>query len=108
MLPLLRQANEQSREYKQLLRLNIGFLSSAYDRAKRRLILLDYLGTLQPDQAIAQLAQPSHALLLLLEKLATDERNDVFLVTAEPREQLQKWFGSLPIGLVAEYGYCFR
>ena len=50
MLALLLQSNSQSNEYTQLLRLNTSALSSVYPRAQRRLILLDYLGTVQARQ----------------------------------------------------------
>ena len=75
-----------------------------YLRATRRLILLDYDGTLVPFAEKPEKAKPDHGVLELLEGLASDERNEVVIVSGRDKETLDRWFGKLQVGLVAEHG----
>lgn len=75
-----------------------------YASSQKRLILLDYDGTLTPLARLPHLAFPSEDLIKLLQSLAEDSRNDIVLVSGRPIAVLEKWFGELPISLVAEHG----
>jgi len=75
-----------------------------YNRAARKLILLDYDGTLVPFAKLPHLAAPSGKVLHLLETLCSDEANDVVLISGRKRDQLDTWFGAIPLHLVAEHG----
>ncbi|CAM9298393.1 unnamed protein product, partial [Chrysoparadoxa australica] len=77
----LRQAGQKAREYNRLQRLDIGYLRSFYTRSRRRLIVLDYDGTLVRYQSLRQLAQPSPALLAALEGLCQDPTNVVYIIS---------------------------
>ncbi|TET44394.1 bifunctional alpha,alpha-trehalose-phosphate synthase (UDP-forming)/trehalose-phosphatase [candidate division TA06 bacterium] len=79
-------------------------LRSDYQRSKRRLLLLDYDGTLIPFRERPEEAAPDHGLLALLEKLAEDEKNEVVIISGRDRASLQNWFGTLDLGLVSEHG----
>lgn len=79
-----------------------------YERSERRLLLFDYDGTLVPFAAYPHLAKPSGELSELLGCLAADPRNELVLLTGRDKAALQEWFGSLPIGLVAEHGAWVR
>jgi len=96
-----------------------GSLVSAYNKAQSRIFFLDYDGTLitednleavQDDlaaQDYTRRCRPSTKLLTLLNALAGDKRNIVFLVSGRERRQLDKWFGRIEnLGLAAEKG-CF-
>jgi trehalose 6-phosphate synthase/phosphatase len=77
-----------------------------FKQASRRVIFLDYDGTLRnfvnsPDQA---LAAPSRSLLKLLKKLAEEPRTELCIISGRTRDALETWFGKLPISLVAEHG----
>ena len=79
-----------------------------YRQARRRLLVLDYDGTLvafapRPDQAA-----PDPALLDLLGRLCADPRNTVVLVSGRDRHSLERWFGELTVGLAAEHGVWVR
>jgi trehalose 6-phosphate synthase/phosphatase len=79
-----------------------------YERSARRLLLLDYDGTLAPFVAQPALARPSAELLELLRRLSADPRNEIALVSGRSRATIEEWFGALPIGLVAEHGAWIR
>jgi len=77
-----------------------------FQRAKKRLILLDYDGTLKdfvnsPDP---KLAAPSRQLMELLRKFSKQDNTDLYIISGRTREALEGWFGKLDIGLVAEHG----
>ncbi len=44
----------------------------------------------------------------MLEILSVDKSNDVVLISGRSAEDLNKWFGNLPINLVAEHGAAFK
>ena len=79
-----------------------------YERSWKRAILLDYDGTLTPIVLRPAAARPGRALLDLLMKLGTDPRTTVALISGRDRKTMQKWFGSLPVHLVAEHGAWIR
>ncbi len=84
-------------------------LLAAYENASRRLLLFDYDGTLTPiinGDPIE--AKPTTTIKKLLTSLAEEPRNDVVLVTGRSKEEMQDWFGDLPIGIAAEHGAYFR
>jgi trehalose 6-phosphate synthase/phosphatase len=70
----------------------------------RRLVLLDYDGTLIPFASHPKLALPDPGLLNLLKRLASDPRNHVFIISGRHKEILKDWFGGCGIGLIAEHG----
>ncbi|MBL7931814.1 MAG: bifunctional alpha,alpha-trehalose-phosphate synthase (UDP-forming)/trehalose-phosphatase [Bacteroidia bacterium] len=81
---------------------------NAYLTSEKRLLLLDYDGTLAPFAKTPKQATPTQKLRELLGKLCGDTQNAVVLVSGRKREDLEEWFGSLPLGLVAEHGGYFK
>jgi len=79
-------------------------ICEAYRRTSRRLLLLDYDGTLTPLVRRPDLAAPTPATLELLTALTEDPNNTLVLVSGRDRKTLESWFGSVEIGLVAEHG----
>jgi trehalose 6-phosphate synthase/phosphatase len=83
-------------------------LLAACRAAPHRLLLLDYDGTLTRFHPNPQRAQPDAELLALLGALGADARNRVVLISGRDRATLDKWFGHLPLDLVAEHGVWLR
>ncbi len=83
-------------------------LIQAYQAAARRALLLDYDGTLVPFVADPEQARPDPELLELLAALAAPAGNEVSIVSGRPRRDLEEWFGSLRVALVAEHGVWLR
>lgn len=72
-------------------------------------LVLDYDGTLVPFKDIPDQASPDPELLDLLRNLSARPDRFPSIVTGRSRVQVEKWFGSLPIGLYAEHGvWCKR
>jgi trehalose 6-phosphate synthase/phosphatase len=80
----------------------------AYASSTRRLLLLDYDGTLVPFARRPQLAIPPPTLLSTLNRLSSDTQNSIVLISGRDRGTLFDWFGHLPIALAAEHGFWLR
>lgn len=76
---------------------------SRYRTSGRRLLFLDYDGTLTP-LGHPGLAGPDPARRELLRLLAGDPKNTVVVASGRERDVLEEWLGDLPLGLVAEHG----
>ena len=81
---------------------------AAYARAPRRLLLLDYDGTLAPFRADPGQAAPSPRVLDLLKALCEVPANRVVLISGRRKDDLVRWFDGLGITLVAENGAWVR
>jgi trehalose 6-phosphate synthase/phosphatase len=78
---------------------------AAYMRASRRLLILDYDGTLAPLADQPKLAGPPGAVVRLLAGLAADPHNCVALTSGRQAESLDRWFGDVEnMWLFAEHG----
>jgi len=75
-----------------------------YIAARHRLFLLDYDGTLVSFADAPRKARPDEKLLALLEKLTSDERNQVVIISGRNKETLESWFDYSRLILVAEHG----
>ncbi len=82
--------------------------AAALEANGRLHLLLDYDGTLVPFAALPHLAPPDAELLALLGGLSSKQHLSVELVSGRPKETLEQWFGSIPLGLHAEHGLWSR
>ena len=83
-------------------------LVEKYTAAPRRLLLLDYDGTLAPFHPNPQRAQPDQELRLLLRALTDNSQNRVVIISGRDRGTLEKWLGHLPLDFIAEHGVWLR
>ncbi|MEM9916981.1 MAG: bifunctional alpha,alpha-trehalose-phosphate synthase (UDP-forming)/trehalose-phosphatase [Bacteroidota bacterium] len=79
-------------------------LLNDYQTAQRRLILLDYDGTLMPFFPNPHEAEPDAPLLKLLEQLKSVENNKIVIVSGRDRKTLGAWLGYLGLEMAAEHG----
>jgi trehalose 6-phosphate synthase/phosphatase len=90
----------------------VGSMSDAviqrHRAASKRLILLDYDGTLVPFAPQPHLALPDAKLLELLHALQATPRQQVYLISGRDRNTLNAWFAELPIHIIAEHGAWLR
>jgi trehalose-phosphatase len=77
-------------------------------RREHRLIVLDYEGTLCAPAALPEMSAPSSATRRYLHRLSQDPRNSVYVLSGRSKMVLDRWFGDLGVGLVAEHGCDFR
>ncbi len=80
----------------------------AYERSKNRLLLFDYDGTLIPFGEKPQRVRPDDELLDQIERLTREQQNEVVITSGRDRNTLQRWFGGLEVGLIAEHGVWLR
>lgn len=83
-------------------------LQQEFAEAPRRLLFLDYDGTLRELASRPELAAPSAEIRALLFDLAALPHTGVHLVSGRPRDTMARWFGDLPIHLCAEHGATWR
>lgn len=82
----------------------IDAMIDKYENASKRMILLDYDGTLAPIKKIPSEAMPDMELIKVLEKLAKDKKNEVVVISGRDADTLQEWLGNMPLHLVGEHG----
>lgn len=87
--------------------LSIGRVLSSYREANKRVIFLDYDGTIVSNMLLDK--TPGEQVIHVLNKLCSDEKNTVFIVSGRDRESLSKWFLEVgALGLAAEHGFFIR
>ncbi|TDZ41259.1 Trehalose-phosphatase [Colletotrichum trifolii] len=80
-------------------------IKTAYKDGYRRVILLDYDGTVVPFHSDPESATPSATLLSSLRDLAGSKYNTIWFISGRDKIFLDKWFGNIDgLGLSAEHG----
>ncbi|MGH7195879.1 MAG: bifunctional alpha,alpha-trehalose-phosphate synthase (UDP-forming)/trehalose-phosphatase [Candidatus Saccharimonadales bacterium] len=79
-------------------------LLEKYSSSAKRLLLLDYDGVLAPFVNNPDDAKPSKSIIKIIEKLAGDKVNNLVIISGRSAQDLDSWFGDLPINLGAEHG----
>lgn len=86
-------------------KLCVEHIVSAYNKTSSRLILLDYDGTVMPQDTVDK--SPSDEVIAVLNSLCSDPKNIVFIVSGRGKDSLSQWFSPCQkLGLSAEHG-CF-
>ncbi len=75
-----------------------------YENSKKRLIILDYDGTLVQFYKNPDHARPDDEILNTLKKISNDKRNKVIIVSGRDKQTLDIWFKDINIELIAEHG----
>ncbi|HEY4206857.1 MAG TPA: bifunctional alpha,alpha-trehalose-phosphate synthase (UDP-forming)/trehalose-phosphatase, partial [Puia sp.] len=83
-------------------------LLDSYAKAAKRLLLLDYDGTLVPFAKLPGAATPGPDVRAILASMADNPLNEVYIVSGRDSQTLEKWFGDIPVGLIAEHGAKLR
>jgi len=87
---------------------NLEKICNAYKKAKNRLLILDYDGTLSPFKNKPGDAIPTTPLLDLLGKLMNDPKNKIVISSGRDHNTLENWFGTLNIDMAAEHGAFYK
>lgn len=83
-------------------------MATEFQQAQRRLLLLDYDGTLMPFHVNPKQVRPEEQLRQLLAELCADARNHVVVISGRDRQTLAEWLGDLPVSFIAEHGVWLR
>lgn len=87
---------------------NSSIIQNEYKNANKRILLLDYDGTLVGFKSLPELAKPDEALKKLLIELVKDPKNMVVIVSGRDKHTLGEWFGDLDLHLIAAHGLWLR
>lgn len=84
-------------------------IDAAYQKARRRLIVLDYDGTLSGFKNNPMDAKPTTETMYLLSRLCKDKNNKVVINSGRDKENLDLWFGQIDgLDLAAEHGASYK
>ncbi|WP_035140235.1 trehalose-phosphatase [Bifidobacterium bohemicum] len=103
-LSTLRQVSDPGTADRRLESLQRDVLVNRWGKARRRLVLCDYDGTLTPLVRTPDRAKPKRPLLDLLRRIGSTANTDFYVVSGRDRATMEEWFGLLPVGLIAEHG----
>ncbi|MEO6976894.1 MAG: bifunctional alpha,alpha-trehalose-phosphate synthase (UDP-forming)/trehalose-phosphatase, partial [Mucilaginibacter sp.] len=79
-----------------------------YNKTKKRIIFLDYDGTLVDFKPNINQAMPDKELHTIIDRLSEDPANMVVLISGRKHENLSEWFDEKNIYLIAEHGSWFK
>ena len=79
-------------------------VAESYEQAEKRLLFIDYDGTLMDFNPDPQAVSPDDEVLDTLTKLAEDPNNTLVINSGRDKTTLQKWLGHLPVHMAAEHG----
>jgi len=75
-----------------------------YIKAKKRLVFLDYDGTLAGFHNDPQKASPDEALYKLLDEISSQPNTDMYLISGRDNETFSKWFLPKKYNMIVEHG----
>jgi len=105
----LNKIKEVQQEFrtKYLMR-DVDRLLKDYRNSSKRLLLLDYDGTLVSHIDDPRKAKPDKEIIDILAKLSADQKNTVVIISGRDKKTLEEWFENLNVDLVAEHGVAVR
>lgn len=88
-------------------RLSVDLMNTvmhSYIDAKKRLVFLDYDGTLAGFHNDPQKASPDEALYKLLDEISSQPNTDMYLISGRDKETFTKWFLPKKYNMIVEHG----
>jgi len=79
-------------------------ITNDYRTAKKRLLFLDYDGTLAGFNTDPQKANPDKQLYELLDQIAAQENTDMYLISGRDKDTFTKWFLPKKYNMIVEHG----
>lgn len=79
-------------------------IQEKYRAAKKRVLFLDYDGTLVDFHPNIEKAMPDEELRNIIKALCSDTANRVVVISGRNHHTLHKWFGEFDLDLIAEHG----
>ncbi len=79
-------------------------LGQKFSRARKRLIFLDYDGTLVPFNGDPKMSKPDKELTEILTALTTNKKNKVVIISGRDRDTLWIWLGKYHMDFICEHG----
>jgi trehalose 6-phosphate synthase/phosphatase len=79
-----------------------------FKKGNRRIMFLDYDGTLVNFSKYPELAVIDPTTLEIIRKITLDQKNSVIIISGRTKEFLEKQFNGIDVTLVAEHGYFIK
>ena len=86
----------------------INKIKESFHKAYKRILFLDYDGTLVPFTNKPNLAKPDAQLLSLLSILSQLSNTEVVLISGRKKEDLERWFEGLALNFICEHGLLIK
>ncbi|WP_046215108.1 bifunctional alpha,alpha-trehalose-phosphate synthase (UDP-forming)/trehalose-phosphatase [Paenibacillus wulumuqiensis] len=83
-------------------------VEKAYMETEKRVLFLDYDGTLVGFKPTPDQAKPDEELRQILRELCADKRNTVVIITGRDRDVIENWLGDLDLHIIASHGLWLR
>ena len=81
-----------------------NYILNKYKSSSKRIMFLDYDGTLVGFQNNPEMAIPDEELYSILDKLARDKKNEIVLISGRDKDTFTSWFKGKKYSLIAEHG----
>lgn len=81
---------------------------SKYKSAEKKILFLDYDGTLVDFADKPEDAKPDSQLIDLIRKLSSQKETEVVLISGRDKETLGSWWKDVPVELISEHGVWMR
>ncbi len=95
---------QQERLFKKLTSQVSGEIVKNYKAAEKRILFLDYDGTMVNYKKNPQDAGPDKELMKTLKKISDDKNNELVIISGRDRDTIFNWFKDLPAVLCVEHG----
>ena len=79
-------------------------IKNSYLEAKKRILFLDYDGTLVGFNTDINKATPDPELYKIIQNLTADEANHVVVISGRDYQKLEEWFGHTGVDMISEHG----
>jgi len=89
---------------KRLTENRLSVIIKDYSKAKKRLLFLDYDGTLADFHTDPQKAGPDEELYQLLDDISSQENTELYLVSGRDKDTFIKWFLPKKYNMIVEHG----
>ncbi len=79
-------------------------INSQFKIAKKKIVLLDYDGTLASFKVNPQDAAPDEDLYVILDEILQNENTELAIVSGRDQTTIEKWFGHKKYALISDHG----
>ncbi len=107
-LERLSKSHDDDMKRREIKPLDIDHLIKTYKQSKKRLIFLDYDGTLVEFTDNPMQAYPTRRVHQLIKGLSKHPKNEVVIISGRDHETLDKWMAKHTISLVGDHGLWYK
>lgn len=99
---------QNSMQTRKLDELSLEKMLKAFSKAEKRIIFLDYDGTLTGFVSDPRDAKPDEELNDIMRRLVKEPKNSVVVISGRDKDTINEWMGKFNVDLIAEHGVWVR